>query len=92
MSLDSTLPPLSRPLPLDLNTTVNPSLPPSSASAKLNPSNPEDSESVLDVIPSRAGRKLCVRHQQMANQNMNQKLQKVSPKLSLYSFGYRLTR
>lgn len=32
----------------------------------------------LDVIPTRAGRKLCVRHKQMANQNVNEKLQRVS--------------
>lgn len=38
----------------------------------------EDEEQTLDVIPSRAGRKLCVRHKQMANQNVNAKLQKVS--------------
>ena len=31
----------------------------------------------VDVIPSRAGRKLCVRHKQMANQDVNKKLQKV---------------
>ena len=40
--------------------------------------NDDDAESVIDVIPSRAGRKLCVRHKQMANQNIYQKLQKVS--------------
>ncbi|ODN76914.1 hypothetical protein L202_05489 [Cryptococcus amylolentus CBS 6039] len=33
------------------------------------------SERELDVIPSRSGRKLCVRHKQMADQNMNEKLQ-----------------
>lgn len=32
----------------------------------------------LDIMPTRAGRKLCVRHKQMANQNVNQKLQRVS--------------
>ena len=37
----------------------------------------EEDEQTLDVIPSRAGRKLCVRHKQMANQNVNAKLQKV---------------
>lgn len=31
----------------------------------------------LDVLPARSGRKLCVRHKQMANQNINGKLQKV---------------
>jgi len=38
----------------------------------------EEDEQTLDVIPTRAGRKLCVRHKQMANQNINAKLQKVS--------------
>ena len=38
-----------------------------------------DGEATLDVIPTRAGRKLCVRHKQMANQNVNAKLQKVRP-------------
>ncbi|WWC91153.1 uncharacterized protein L201_006094 [Kwoniella dendrophila CBS 6074] len=33
-------------------------------------------EEELDVIPTRAGRKLCVRHKQMANQNVNEKLQR----------------
>lgn len=32
----------------------------------------------LDIMPTRVGRKLCVRHKQMANQNVNQKLQRVS--------------
>ncbi|ORX39377.1 quinon protein alcohol dehydrogenase-like superfamily [Kockovaella imperatae] len=31
---------------------------------------------ILDVIPSRAGHKLCVRHKLMANQDVNSKLQK----------------
>ena len=35
-------------------------------------------EDELDVLPARSGRKLCVRHKQMANQNINAKLQKVS--------------
>ena len=35
-------------------------------------------EDELDVLPGRSGRKLCVRHKQMANQNINAKLQKVS--------------
>lgn len=39
-------------------------------------SDAEGSE--VDVIPTRVGRKLCVRHKQMANQNVNAKLQKVS--------------
>lgn len=38
-------------------------------------SDAEGSE--VDVIPTRVGRKLCVRHKQMANQNVNAKLQKV---------------
>lgn len=33
-------------------------------------------DQALDVIPTRAGRKLCVRHKQMANQNINEKLQR----------------
>jgi len=41
----------------------------------------DDSEAILDVIPTRAGGKLCVRHKQMANQNINEKLQKVRAKL-----------
>nr|XP_031861466.1 uncharacterized protein CI109_003070 [Kwoniella shandongensis]KAA5528538.1 hypothetical protein CI109_003070 [Kwoniella shandongensis] len=36
----------------------------------------------LDVIPTRAGRKLCVRHKQMANQNVNEKLQRSLDSLS----------
>lgn len=55
---------------------------PSSAPAAI-PSFDEDEEEPLDVIPSRAGRKLCVRHKQMANQNVNEKLQKVR----LHYFG-----
>ncbi|KAI9636998.1 putative F-box protein [Dioszegia hungarica] len=36
---------------------------------------PADDEP-LDIMPTRAGRKLCVRHKQMANQDVNQKLQR----------------
>jgi F-box/WD-40 domain protein MET30 len=32
----------------------------------------------MDVVPLRANRQLCVRHKQMANQDVNQKLQRVS--------------
>ncbi|WVW79437.1 hypothetical protein I302_101406 [Kwoniella bestiolae CBS 10118] len=39
-------------------------------------------ETELDVIPTRAGRKLCVRHKQMANQNVNEKLQRSLDNLS----------
>ncbi|KAK8844097.1 hypothetical protein IAR55_006891 [Kwoniella newhampshirensis] len=42
---------------------------------------PPDQEP-LDVIPTRAGRKLCVRHKQMANQNVNEKLQRSLDSLS----------
>jgi hypothetical protein len=38
----------------------------------------QDEEDSLDVLPTRQGRKLCVRHKQMANQDVNQKLQRVS--------------
>ncbi|WWD06824.1 hypothetical protein V865_004919 [Kwoniella europaea PYCC6329] len=39
-------------------------------------------ETEIDVIPTRAGRKLCVRHKQMANQNVNEKLQRSLDNLS----------
>ncbi|WVQ81494.1 hypothetical protein IAT38_003618 [Cryptococcus sp. DSM 104549] len=42
----------------------------------------EHDDQALDVIPTRAGRKLCVRHKQMANQNMNEKLQRSLDSLS----------
>lgn len=44
----------------------------------VNPDEEEYEEDHLDVVPTRGGRKLCVRHKQMANQNINAKLQKVS--------------
>lgn len=37
-----------------------------------------DKTDELDVVPLRANRQLCVRHKQMANQDVNQKLQRVS--------------
>lgn len=47
-------------------------------------------DQALDVIPTRAGRKLCVRHKQMANQNVNEKLQRVSAHLNCCcTFTYR---
>ncbi|WWC63983.1 uncharacterized protein I303_106589 [Kwoniella dejecticola CBS 10117] len=41
-----------------------------------------EQDTELDVIPTRAGRKLCVRHKQMANQNVNEKLQRSLDNLS----------
>lgn len=38
---------------------------------------PEAVLDLLDVSPGRGGRTLCVRHKQKANQNINEKLQKV---------------
>lgn len=37
-----------------------------------------DKTDEMDVVPLRANRQLCVRHKQMANQDVNQKLQRVS--------------
>ncbi|WVN87896.1 uncharacterized protein L203_103093 [Cryptococcus depauperatus CBS 7841] len=54
-------------MPLSTSSTVTPF---PTDSARLPP------EQALDVLPTRAGRKLCVRHKQMANQNMNEKLQR----------------
>lgn len=67
-----------KPSPLSNIPHISVGAGPSSAPAAI-PSLDEDEEEPLDVIPSRAGRKLCVRHKQMANQNVNEKLQKVSP-------------
>jgi hypothetical protein len=73
----------NKPLPLPLDTTSIPhqiiggipnSAPPSLSAFATDPQPNE----TLDVIPTRAGRKLCVRHKQMADQNVNEKLQKVS--------------
>ncbi len=77
----SSLPGPSRPTPI--NTTINlpPSASPYSAPHSMTSFPTDDSEAILDVIPTRAGGKLCVRHKQMANQNINEKLQKVRAKL-----------
>lgn len=64
------------------------SAPPTTGS--FHPFDDEEDEQTLDVIPSRAGRKLCVRHKQMANQNVNAKLQKVGA--SAFLGGSVLTR
>ncbi|KIR40416.1 F-box and WD-40 domain-containing protein MET30 [Cryptococcus deuterogattii 99/473] len=54
---------------------MSPSAPPNmTAFPRENHYEMEDQS--LDVIPTRAGRKLCVRHKQMANQNINEKLQR----------------
>jgi hypothetical protein len=59
-----------------IHTTNHPlSAPPTTGSFAF---DHDEEEQTLDVIPTRAGRKLCVRHKQMANQNVNAKLQKVS--------------
>ncbi|WVR09024.1 hypothetical protein IAU60_006084 [Kwoniella sp. DSM 27419] len=52
-----------------------------SSSSRLHPrphhyTEEQSDDEELDVIPTRAGRKLCVRHKQMANQNVNEKLQR----------------
>lgn len=60
------------PLNLDLEMPDFPSSdPPSSGNGQY----PCD-EVPVDVIPTKQGRKLCVRHKQMANQGVNEKLQK----------------
>jgi hypothetical protein len=73
----------NKPLPLPLASTSIPhqiidgipnSVPPPLSAFATDPQLNE----TLDVIPTRAGRKLCVRHKQMADQNVNEKLQKVS--------------
>jgi hypothetical protein len=47
-----------------------------------------DKTDEMDVVPLRANRQLCVRHKQMANQDVNQKLQRVSS----YSLCKRIGR
>lgn len=74
-----------RPLPLSSLLDASPEKTgrpgPTSAPATISTFTPsaasEDMDDELDVVPSRGGRKLCVRHKQMANQNVNAKLQKV---------------
>jgi hypothetical protein len=75
-----------QPLPLDSTSIPHqiidgiPSSAPPSLSVFATDRHPNET---LDVIPTRAGRKLCVRHKQMADQNVNEKLQKVSSTATL---------
>ncbi|ORY28795.1 WD40-repeat-containing domain protein [Naematelia encephala] len=68
----SPLPPSSAPPTI----TSFPSFAGASSAAPSMEDNLSYDEAKLDVIPTRAGRKLCVRHKQMANQNVNEKLQR----------------
>lgn len=60
-------------------------LPPASMIA-MGP-GPDRDEAQVDVIPTRAGRNLCVRHKQMANQDVNGRLQRVSLKFGRVDAG-----
>ncbi|OCF40962.1 F-box and WD-40 domain-containing protein MET30 [Kwoniella heveanensis CBS 569] len=64
--------------PTPVASSSSSSTPASSSRAHHSHPYPEQEEhqDELDVIPTRAGRKLCVRHKQMANQNVNEKLQR----------------
>jgi F-box/WD-40 domain protein MET30 len=71
-----------RPLPLNNLYDASPEKTVNPGSISAPPAIPtftasDDNDDELDVVPSRGGRKLCVRHKQMANQNVNAKLQKV---------------